>query len=75
MAYLWGRGISCQVVADWMALLLTGAIVPAWLYTATLAARDADRRGANGGLVGAAWVLLWPIGVVLWIMARTRQLR
>lgn len=57
-------------VSDWLVLLALTVAVPTWLYVAALLARDADRRGANGGLVGAAFVLVWPIGFLLWLRAR-----
>ena len=43
---------------------------PLWLYIGVLLARDADRHGAHGGLVGAAFVLVFPLGVWLWLQAR-----
>lgn len=55
-------------------LLLMAAFVPAWLLLGTRAARDADARCEAGRLVGVAWVLCVPIGVLLWMKARRRPL-
>lgn len=58
-------------VSDWLALILVALGIPAWLMLGVWIARDADRHGAHGGTVGAAFVLLWPLGVLLWLHARS----
>lgn len=46
--------------------ILVGAI---WLIGAPYVARDADARGHDGRVVGLAWLLIWPVGLVLWLSA------
>lgn len=55
---------------DLLALLGFAVGIPLWLFTATAAARDVDRRGGNGRLVGVALVVVLPLGVVLWLAER-----
>ncbi len=55
-----------------LAVLLL-VLIPLWLLLGTAAARDADARGRDGRLVGVAWVLCWPVGVVLWMDCRRSE--
>ena len=53
-------------------VLLMVVLIPLWLLLGTAAARDADAGGRHrqGRWVGVAWVLCWPVGVVLWMNSR-----
>lgn len=44
--------------------IVAGAV---WLIGAPYVARDADARGHDGRLIGLAWLLIWPVGLVLWL--------
>lgn len=47
--------------------IVFGAII---LIGAPYVARDADARGHDGRLIGLAWLLSWPVGLVLWLSTR-----
>lgn len=55
---------------DVIAVLSLAVIIPTWLLVGTMAARDTDARGRSGRWVGVAWVLCFPIGLLLWVHAR-----
>ena len=57
-------------VKDLGVVLLMVAVIPLWLLLGTAAARDAGGRGRQGRWVGVAWVLCWPVGVLLWMDSR-----
>lgn len=59
---------------DLFVFLVWAAAIPVWLLLGTWAARDADARGGRGRWVGVAWVLCFPVGVLLWMNARRRPL-
>lgn len=57
-------------MADLVAVIGIVALVVGWMFFALLIARDTDRHGGNGGLTGAAFVLMWPLGILLWLRSR-----
>lgn len=57
--------------------LLIPALLAATLVQTTLAllaARDMDRRGQPGWIFGILVLLLLPVGVLVWVVARERTL-
>ena len=54
-------------------VLAVAALVVGWARLVTVAARQVDARGRNGGIVGAALLLCFPIGILLWLRALRSQ--
>ena len=50
------------------AVTLFVVVAAVYLFGATYVARDADARGHDGRLIGLAWLLVWPVGLLLWLM-------
>lgn len=55
------------------ALVLMTGIFALQIYSCVWACGDADRRGKSGVLIGLLVFFTWPLGLLIWLVARPEQ--